>query len=278
MSPEPAMSMEPRTPAGREGLAVLVDNIDRALVALDFDGTLSPIVADPTTSRIAPGGLDVLRRLAGVVGRVAVLTGRPAATVVELGGLDGIPRLLVEGQYGAEHWYEGSLDVPEPPAALAAVRAELPTVLAAADPGVRIEDKRLALAVHTRRASDPDGELAALTEPVEELARAHGLVVSPGRYVLEIREPGENKGRTLARLVADFGPAAVLFAGDDLGDLPAFDTVEALRDDGIPGLTVCSASSEAPTVAARADLVVNGPAGVVALLSALADSVGAPPP
>jgi trehalose-phosphatase len=271
------MPPQPRTPAGRAGLAALVNRFDRALVALDFDGTLAPIVADPTTSRIAPGGLDVLRRLAGVVGRIAVLTGRPAATVVKLGGLDGVPRLLVEGQYGAEHWYEGRLDVPEPPPAIEAVRAELPAVLADADPGVRVEDKRLALAVHTRRASDPDGELAALTAPVEDLARAHGLAVSPGRYVLEIREPGENKGRTLARLVADFEPAAVLFVGDDVGDLPAFDTVEALRADGIPGVTVCSASSEAPVVAARADLVVNGPAGVVALLSALAESVGAAP-
>ncbi|HEY9473946.1 MAG TPA: hypothetical protein VIS06_08855, partial [Mycobacteriales bacterium] len=71
MSAGPIMPPQPRTPAGRAGLAALLNRFDRALVALDFDGTLAPIVADPTTSRIAPGGLDVLRRLAGVVGRIA---------------------------------------------------------------------------------------------------------------------------------------------------------------------------------------------------------------
>lgn len=275
MDPDSAELPEPRTPGGRAGLAALTADPGRSLVALDFDGTLAPIVDDPTTSRLAPGGLEALRRLTGVVGRVAILTGRPADTVVRLGGLDGVPRLLVEGQYGAEHWYEGRLEVPEPPAGIDAVRAELPGLLAGADPGVRVEDKRLALSVHTRRAAEPDEALAALAVPVEELAKAHGLTVSPGRYVLEIRAPGEDKGRTLTRLVEDFGPAGVLFAGDDLGDLPAFDAIEALRGDGVPGLTVCSASREVPTVAARADLVVDGPPGVVTLLQALASAAGA---
>lgn len=277
MDADPRALPEPRTGAGRAGLAALLADPGRSLVALDFDGTLSPIVSDPTTSRLAPGGLEALRLLTGVVGRVAILTGRPAATVVELGGLDGVRRLIVAGLYGAEHWYEGRLDAPEPPAGIAAVREELPRLLAGvptggagADPGVRIEDKRLALVVHTRRAADPDGALAVLATPVAELARRHGLQVSPGRYVLEIRAGGEDKGRTLTRLVAEHAPGAVMFAGDDLGDLPAFDAVEALREEGVPGLTVCSGSSEAPGVAIRADLVVDGPPGVVALLTALA--------
>lgn len=274
MDTETAALPDPRTPSGRAGLATLVANPGRSLVVLDFDGTLAPIVADPATSRLAPGGLDALRRLTRVVGRVAILTGRPAATVVELGGLDGVPRLQVEGQYGAEHWYEGRLEVPEPPPGIDAVRRDLPGVLAGADPDVRVEDKRLALVVHTRRAADPDGALVSLTGPVTALAERHGLVVSPGRYVLEVRQPGEDKGRTLTRLVAEYEPTAVLFAGDDVGDLPAFDAVEALRGDGLAGLTVCSASAEAPAVATRADLVVEGPAGVVSLLGILADVAG----
>ena len=66
----------------------------------------------------------------------------------------------------------------------------------------------------------------------------------------------------------------MLFIGDDLGDLPAFAAVEALRDEGVPGLTVCSGSEEVPEVRRRADLVVDGPAGVVRLLAALADAFG----
>jgi trehalose 6-phosphate phosphatase len=260
----------PGNAAGREGLAALLDQPGRALVALDFDGTLSPIVAEPSESRLAPGGLDALHRLAAVVGRIVVLTGRPAASVVELGGLDDVPGLLVEGQYGQEQWRDGTLHSPEPPEGIERVRQALPQVLAGADPGVWVEDKRLSLVVHTRPAADPDAALVALVEPVRRLAEAHGLHVAPGRYVLEIRKPGEDKGRTLRRVVEQAGPSAVLFAGDDVGDLPAFDVVEALRRDGLPGLTVCSASDEVPAVAARADLVVGGPAGVVALLDAIA--------
>jgi trehalose 6-phosphate phosphatase len=62
----------------------------------------------------------------------------------------------------------------------------------------------------------------------------------------------------------------VLFAGDDLGDLPAYDAVDALRRGGVPGVLVCSASDEGPVaLRERADLVVDGPPGVVALLTTL---------
>jgi hypothetical protein len=66
----------------------------------------------------------------------------------------------------------------------------------------------------------------------------------------------------------------VLFAGDDVGDLPGFAAVERLREAGTPGLTVASASAEAVEVAQAADVAVDGPAGVVELLGRLADAVG----
>ena len=50
------------------------------LVGLDFDGVLSPIVADPQSARIHPLGPDLLVRLAQAVRRVAIITGRPAAS------------------------------------------------------------------------------------------------------------------------------------------------------------------------------------------------------
>jgi trehalose 6-phosphate phosphatase len=66
----------------------------------------------------------------------------------------------------------------------------------------------------------------------------------------------------------------VLYAGDDLGDLPAFAAVEGLRAQGVPGLLVCSGSEEVAELAKRADVVVDGPAGVVRLLRALAARLG----
>jgi trehalose 6-phosphate phosphatase len=62
----------------------------------------------------------------------------------------------------------------------------------------------------------------------------------------------------------------VVFGGDDLGDVEAFEAVRSLRADGLPGLVVCSASHEQPDLVRLADVVVDGPAGVIDLLGTLA--------
>jgi len=257
-------------------------------VVLDFDGTLAPLVADPEQARAQPGTARTLSRLAPLLRAVAVLTGRPAESAVRYSGLgdaDGLDRLTVLGAYGAERWDAATRTVhaPDPPAGVAAVRAELPAVLAqsAAPAGTRIEDKGRALAVHTRRTADPDAALALLRAPLHELAERHGLTVEPGRMVLELRPPGVDKGTALDAYVREVDAGSVLYAGDDLGDLAAFAAVERLRAEGVPGVLVCSAGgggendAPVPELAARADLLVDGPAGLLALLDGLAEAAGA---
>ncbi|MGB6578883.1 MAG: trehalose-phosphatase, partial [Streptosporangiaceae bacterium] len=96
----------------------------------------------------------------------------------------------------------------------------------------------------------------------------------PGRFVIELRPPGVDKGTALTGLADERAARSVLFSGDDLGDLPAFAAVRSLRAGGIPGCAVASASAESPQVAAEADLVVAGPGGIVALLAAIAGQLG----
>jgi trehalose 6-phosphate phosphatase len=269
----------PRTAEGRAGLAAIRQDPGTALIAMDFDGTLSPIVADPREARAHPGAVAGLRGLAGLVGTLAVITGRPAMEAVELGGFGSIPGLIVLGHYGWERWEDGALAAPPPPPGVATARARLPELLAeaGAPEGTRIEDKGSALAVHTRRTADPAAALAAVADPLAGLAAATGLTLEPGRLVIELRPPGMDKGSALTALAAERRSGAILFAGDDLGDLPAFGAVRALRAAGHPGLTVCSASGEVSELAAEADLVVAGPDEVAALLSALARSLAASP-
>jgi trehalose 6-phosphate phosphatase len=256
---------EPRTPQGRAGLEALRADPARALVALDYDGTLSPIVSRPEDAVPAAGAVDVLTSLSSRVGRLALLTGRPAQVAVDLGGLAAVPRLVVLGQYGVERWEGGRLTAAPPAAGLAEARAALPGLVEWI--GAEIEDKGLSLVVHTRNA--PVGAQERLAEPVGELARRVGLEGHHGRRVLELRPPGFDKHGAL-RAVAHPLPGAVLFAGDDIGDARAFDAVDELRAQGVPGLTVCSDSDEAPAaLRSRADVVVDGPAGVVALLREL---------
>lgn len=269
----------PVTEAGRAGLAAILADPAGTLLAVDYDGVLAPIVPDPTNSPPLPGAVAALARVGAVVGSVAVISGRPAAVVVEYGRFEqepGLADLVVFGHYGQQRWEARTreLTTPPPPPELEAVRSELPSLLA--EHGVAdawIEDKAVAVAVHTRRAADPAMALATLTQPVTECAQRHGLIVQPGRFVLEIRPPGADKGDTLREFAASRSARAVCYIGDDLGDLPAFEAVEAMRNNGIAGLTVASGSAEVAAVAGRADLVVDGPAGVVALLTALADTL-----
>jgi trehalose 6-phosphate phosphatase len=265
------------TPDGEAGLAALTADPAHALVATDFDGTLSPIVPDPAAAVAVPGAAAVLARLAPLVGTLAIITGRPAADAVALGGFAAVPGLIVLGHYGAERLQDGALRAATAPDGIAVAREALPRLLAAAGApdGTRLEDKGTALAVHTRQAADPEAALALLREPLARLAADSGLTVEPGRLVLELRPTGTDKGATLRALAAERGARSVLFCGDDLGDLNAFAAVRGLRAAGVPGCTVASGNEEVPQVAAAADLVVDGPAGVVRLMNRLADALEA---
>ena len=268
--------------AAAEGrYAALVRAAAESVVGLDFDGTLSPIVDDPEQAHIHPDAADVLVALAAQVRAVAVVTGRPARQALDLGGLEEVADavhasgkdLYVLGQYGNERWScdQRRIVSPRPPAGLASFERELPRVLREAGAAEAwIEDKGLAVAVHTRRLPEPTAAFERLEGPVGELARAHDLVVEPGRHVLAVRSPGVHKGQAVDTLVALTGAAGFLFAGDDLGDVEAFEAVSAHGRRGAATLLVAVASEEQQALAARADVLVSGPDEVLELLRTFA--------
>jgi len=266
----------PATAEGQAGLAALLDDPRHALVAVDFDGTLAPIVRDPAAARALPAAVTALRELAPLMGTLAVVTGRPAATAVEYGSLDRVPGIVVLGAYGRQRWHDGQLKTPPAPEGLAVARERLPGILAAAaaPDGTWIEDKGDALAVHTRRAADPAAALEQIRVPLLALAADTGLRAEPGRLVIELRPAGADKGTALTELARQRKRSAIMFCGDDLGDLPAFAAVRRLRAEGVPGVAVCSGSAEVTDLSGEADLVVDGPEGVAALLSAIAAEIG----
>lgn len=271
-----------RSRVGAEALDALLRAPERAVVGFDFDGTLAPIVADPDQARAHPRALTALQGLARHVGTLAVVTGRPAQKAVDytgLAGAEGLEGLVVLGHYGLERWEPGTGEVVRPPLppGVAQVRDELPAIVAELAPDAHIEDKGAALAVHTRRSAAPQQAFEALRTPLAALAERAGLTVEPGRLVIELRPRGMDKGAALRGLVSAVpgqGASAVAFFGDDLGDLAAFAAVREMRGQGLPGLLVCSGSDEVEELARQADVVVDGPAGVVAWLESLAAALG----
>jgi len=273
--------MESHSATDHPQYTALLDVGEHLLVGLDFDGTLSPIVENPEVAVIHHDAPGVLAELSAQVGAVAVITGRPARQVLALGGLDDVGdaigesgrELVILGQYGNERWSSNARRVvsPKPPAGLASLIGDLPRLLRRADAvDAWVEEKGLAVAVHTRRAADPRAAFDRLLPVLSEAARARNLAVEPGKLVIEIRAGGMDKGLALHRLVEEYDARAVVFVGDDLGDVPAFEAVGELRDKGMPTLLVCSGSDDDSQVRELADVVVPGPEGVMTFLRELA--------
>ena len=145
--------MNPVTPAGQAGLSALVRDPRHALLAFDFDGVLSPIVAEPDQAQPLPGIFRLLARVGRRAGSVAIITGRPVSFVTSRTGfaeLAAVPGFAIYGHYGLERWRDGTTQRGEQGEGdIAAVRAELADLVrqspVAADSW--IEDKGSAVAV-----------------------------------------------------------------------------------------------------------------------------------
>jgi trehalose 6-phosphate phosphatase len=270
----------PATEAGRRGLAAFISDPSNALAALDYDGTLSLITRRPEEAFPAPGALEALRLLADRVGSVVLITGRPIDQLLQLTGLRDDPagaKLTVLAQYGLQRWdgHSGQITSPEALPGVEGARRELAELLAEASTpeGVTMEDKGQALVLHTRQSAEPAANLDALTPRVSAIAARAGLEPHPARNALELRPPGYEKGGALRSFTAETGAKSVLFIGDDVGDLPALAALHDLRADGIPSIGVVSDAPEVTGVREQADLLVDGPAGVVEFLHQLADQL-----
>jgi trehalose 6-phosphate phosphatase len=258
-------------PGGLGPLGPLAAAPGSCAVLTDYDGTLAPIVADPALAVPVAGAAAVLARLATRFAVVGVVSGRPAAFLRDrLAGVGEGVHLV--GVYGFE-WVEGATvrTAPEvgPWAApiaevAAAARAEAPT-------GVVVEDKGAAVAIHWRRA--PAAGAWGL-DFSRRWAESSGLEVQLGRMAAELRPPVPiDKGRVVERL-AD-GCRGACFAGDDAGDLAAFDALDRMADAGAHTVRIAVADEESPPeLTAAADVVVAGPYEAIALLRRLAEAAG----
>ncbi len=189
---------------------------------------------------------------------MAIVSGRRSEDLAALLRVDGLTFL---GLYGMEGLAADLAD------------AVAPLVERVADvvPGARVEHKVASLAVHYRQSPDPALARRTLLRPLEEIASQNELTVIEGKMVLEL-VPREHpqKGGAVARTLGEYELEGALFAGDDLADLDAFDALDRARERGVATLKVAVRSAEAPVVLLdRADLVVEGPAGLVELLRQL---------
>jgi trehalose 6-phosphate phosphatase len=229
----------------------------------DFDGTLSEIVDDPRLAQPLAGAPEALADLATTFGRVGVITGRP----LEFLRSYFAPPIQLAGLYGLETMIDGRrLDHPQGHAWREVIDDVVSSSIAGGPRGMSVENKGLSLTLHYRTAPHLEAEVQAWAA---QQAIRSGLVLRPARMSFELHPPIESdKGTTLLDLASYC--TAVAFAGDDVGDLPAFDALDELARQSVPVVRIAVGGAEqSPELVARADVRVDGPAGVVEILELL---------
>ena len=192
--------------------------------------------------------------------------------------LPTVPDVIVLGHYGRQRWERGRLSSPAAPPGLAVARADLPAVLASAgaDPGTWIEDKGEAVAVHTRRAAQPQAELDRLRAPLAELAGRTGLASSLAGWCSSCGRPAPTKGRHSASWSLSGIRLPSCSAATTSATGPRSRPSATCAPRACPGCWWPVAQPRPrKLIAADADLVVSGPTGIAELLTGLADAFAA---
>jgi trehalose 6-phosphate phosphatase len=225
------------------------------MLVTDFDGTLSEIVADPVKATILPASLEAIRRLARRLRRVAVLSSRSSEDIRRLVPVEGID-LVGDSGLGLI-----SADERE---RLDRFNSEAGHVLNRF-PGVWLEVKAGATAIHHRNSTASREELMAVLQPMIASTR---LYAQPGRRVIEVIPRAHPKGDMLEALIEMRQPLAIICIGDDENDRPMFELVSSSH---LSHLTVGVASAEAADdLFTACDLVLSDPQHVSRFLTMLA--------
>jgi trehalose 6-phosphate phosphatase len=256
-------------------IAPLRENPGRAAILTDVDGTIAPIVTNPSEAAVPERTRELLRELARRYALVACLSGRRAEDARRVVGLD---ELTYSGNHGFELLLPGESQArPDP--SLDGHEADVPHFVDGLDrseldrAGISAEDKGAIVALHWRGAPN-EGAAESLAHEIACEAEWQGLAPHRGRKVLELRpNVAINKGIAVAALLPSKPIDAALYGGDDRTDVDAFTALRMLEEDGKLSSTasIAVASDESPPeVSAEADLTVEGPEGFVRVLEALA--------
>jgi trehalose 6-phosphate phosphatase len=227
----------------------------QAAVLLDIDGTLAPIVPRPEDSFVPDETRAELERLVGRYGLVACVSGRTSADARALVRVDGV-------DYVGVHGLEGDPEAER-------FGPQLEAFASSIDWPWTLERKAgITLAFHYREATD-ERDATRRAQEVAQAAEAAGLRHQLGRRIVEVGPPVDaNKGTAVRRLLDGRPLTRALYAGDDTTDLDAFQGLDEAGLDVVLKVSVASPEMN-PALLTRADLVVDGPGELLALLRTL---------
>ncbi len=232
----------PSVLSNREDVARWLDGSDGLVLGVDFDGTLAPIVDDPTESTITGRARELLEKLtAHPRVLVAVVSGRELDDLVDRVGIEGP---VYAGNHGLEiRVGDETLVHPEAARQQATIERLVEELRSRLEdvPGSHVEDKDLSATVHFRQGSEAAEDVVSTVESLAEGAEAD-VRVSSGKEIRELRPGVEWDKGTAMQLLIDRAPDGYqsLYVGDDTTDEDAF---RAVQPDGV-GIRVGSETDE----------------------------------
>lgn len=240
-----------------------IANTPRLIVALDFDGTASPLVLDPMAARALPAVAEQVARLAALPDTlVAYVSGRSMDDLKIITEHTDASPIALAGSHGAQYWFPGTAGEDAPPSE----DGDREALLAAAQPivdryeGVVLEPKTFGIGIHARAAT-PEDEAAAFLELDAIVAeRLPHWRRRTGHRVLEFSSRIEGKDTAMTVLRDYFDATGILFAGDDVTDEDAMKVLQP-GDLGVrvgPGQTAATLRVDTPQeIAALLEAVVS---------------------
>ena len=211
-------------PELRRALAAAADT-PRLLVTSDYDGTLAPLVSDPSAAVPHPDAVELFTALAArPQTSTALISGRARADLAVLAGTP--PEIHLVGSHGAEFdtGFARPLDA-QARALWERLRTELTSRTDGCE-GVGLELKPASIAVHVRNAAAAVGA-RVLADVRAGPAGWDGVEVTEGKSVIELAVIRTDKGSAIDQLRAQFEATAVVFFGDDVTDEKAFRRLRA---------------------------------------------------
>lgn len=230
----------------------------RLLVATDFDGTISPIVAHPPDARPIPSAIVALSELAVLESTTsALISGRALADLKALSGAPAVVKLV--GSHGSE-FEEGIFEGVDD-----AARSRLGRLIAALEsvsshyPGSTVEAKPISVAFHVRNVSPAKAQHAL--DDALMAADTYAAHLTEGKAVREFALIRTDKGEALDLLRHNANATTVVYFGDDVTDEWAFRRLDRDGSDvGVkvgPGDTTAAFRVESPDDVAEALRLVN---------------------
>ncbi|HWU56706.1 MAG TPA: trehalose-phosphatase [Rhizomicrobium sp.] len=203
---------------------------DNTALFLDIDGTLLDLAQTPDRVKVPRDLIKALERLTQhLSGALAFVSGR---------SLESIDRLFAPfkpaaiGAHGGEiRSADGDVAKGRP---LPEKVSEIFSGLADNIPGLVLEDKRCALALHYRLAPEAQPVLVSAMEKHAKLFEGEKVRILHGKAVIEALPAGVDKGTAVAALAKQkpFAGRTILFGGDDTTDLDVFRMLPRLGGQG----------------------------------------------